>query len=327
MRPFAYRRAHDVGDAVSLAAEDPGARFIAGGTNLVDLMKLEIDAPNRLVDISRLPLTSIEATPEGGLRIDALMTNSDLAANAEVRRRYGLLSRAVLAGASGQVRNRATVAGNLLQRTRCFYFYDRAMACGKRDPGAGCAAIGGFNRNHAILGGSDRCIATHPSDMAVALAALDAHVETIAPDGSRRSLSFEELYRLPDDTPHIETSLKQGELITSILLAPPPLGGQAYRKVRDRASFAFALVSVAAILHVRDGIVCGARVAFGGLAPKPWRSVVAEVALIGRPADHESFQIAAKAALAGARPHANNGYKVMLAQRTLIATLEQLAAG
>lgn len=327
MKLFDYRRARDVSDAISLAAADPGARFIAGGTNLVDLMKLEIDVPNRLVDISRLPLASIDTTPDGGIRIGALTTNSDVAANMEVRHRYGVLARAVLAGASGQIRNRATVAGNLLQRTRCFYFYDLAMACGKRDPGAGCAAIGGFNRIHAVLGGSDRCIATHPSDMAVALAALDARVETIAADGSRRIVSLDELYRLPGDTPDVETSLQPGELITFVVLPPPPAGAQAYRKVRDRASFAFALVSVAAILAVREGIISGARIAFGGLAPKPWRSSAAEAVLIGRPVNHETFRAAANAALMGARPHANNGYKVELAQRTLVAVLGQLTAG
>jgi xanthine dehydrogenase YagS FAD-binding subunit len=324
MRQFLYQRAADIGEAVAVAATSPGARFIAGGTNLLDLMKLEIETPSHLVDISRLPLTEIEVTPGGGLRIGALATNSDLAAAPIVRQRFPLLSQAILAGASGQLRNRASVGGNLLQRTRCFYFYDRAMPCNKRIPGTGCAAIEGFNRIHAVLGMSDHCIATHPSDMAVAMAALDARVETIAADGSRRTLSFRELYRPPGSTPHIETNLAQGELIVSIVLPAPPDGRQSYRKVRDRASYAFALVSVAAVLDVNGGRIRDARIAFGGLAPTPRRSAGAEEALIGGTPNRETFLVAADAALKGARGYADNGFKIPLARRTLVAVLQQI---
>jgi xanthine dehydrogenase YagS FAD-binding subunit len=324
MREFHYQRASDIDEAVAAVSTSPGARFVAGGTNLLDLMKLEIETPSQLVDISRLPLTQIEVAPGGGLRIGALATNSDLAASPIVRQRYPLLSQAVLAGASGQLRNRASVGGNLLQRTRCFYFYDRAMPCNKRSPGTGCAAIGGFNRIHAVLGMSDHCIATHPSDMAVAMAALGAHVETIAAGGSRRTLSFGQLYRPPGDTPHIETNLAQGELITAVVLPPPPNGGQSYRKVRGRASYAFALVSVAAVLDVDNGKIRDARIAFGGLTPTPGRSIGAGQALIGRTPDRETFLTAADKALKGARGYAHNDFKIELARRTLVAVLEQL---
>jgi xanthine dehydrogenase YagS FAD-binding subunit len=272
MKAFSYLRVFDPHHATSAVAVNPSARFIAGGTNLLDLMKLEIETPSHLVDISRLPLKGIETTPDGSLRIGALVTNSDLAVDATVRRRYPLLSQAILAGASAQLRNRASVGGNLLQRTRCFYFYDRAMPCNKRSPGSGCAAIDGFNRIHAVLGASDHCIASHPSDMAVAMAALDASVETMAVDGSRRTILLDELYRLPGDTPHIETNLARDELVLSVVLPAPPAGMSVYRKVRDRASYAFALVSMAAVLELDDGNIRGARIAFGGLAPKPWRS-------------------------------------------------------
>jgi xanthine dehydrogenase YagS FAD-binding subunit len=327
MRQFHYQRAADVDDAIAAAATTPGARFIAGGTNLLDLMKLEIETPSHLVDISRLPLTRIELTPDGGLRIGALTTNSDLAASPIVRQHYPLLSQAILAGASGQLRNRASVGGNLLQRTRCFYFYDRAMPCNKRDPGTGCAAIGGFNRIHSVLGMSDHCIATHPSDMAVAMAALDARVETIAASGSRRSLSFGQLYRPPGDTPHIETNLAQGELITAIVLPAPPRGTQSYRKVRDRASFAFALVALAAVLDVDNGRIRDARIAFGGLTPAPGRWIGAEDVLIGGKPDRDTFLAAADEALKGARGYAHNDFKIALARRTLVAVLEQISNG
>jgi xanthine dehydrogenase YagS FAD-binding subunit len=259
------------------------------------------------------------------LRIGALVTNSDLAADPNVRRHYPLLSQAMLAGASGQLRNRASVGGNLLQRTRCFYFYDRTMPCSKRSPGSGCAAIDGFNRIHAVMGASDHCIATHPSDMAVAMAALGAHVETVTADGSQRSFPLDDLYRPPGDTPHIETSLAPGELIVAVVLPPPPAGAQMYRKVRDRRSYAFALVSVAAALHVDGGKIHAARIAFGSLAPKPWRSAAAEAALTGKPSRRESFEAAADAALKGARGYGHNDFKIALARRTLVAVLGQLA--
>jgi xanthine dehydrogenase YagS FAD-binding subunit len=324
MRPFAYQRVADV-RAATAAGAAPGVRFIAGGTNLLDLMKLEIETPSRLVDIGRLPLKSIEPTPDGGLRIGALVTNSDLAANPIVRRRYPVLSQALLAGASGQLRNRASVGGNLLQRTRCFYFYDRAAPCNKRSPGTGCAALDGFNRIHAVLGASDDCIATHPSDMAVALAALDARVETRGADGSERSLSLDVLYRLPGHTPDLDTSLAPGELIVAVVLPPPPPGAQLYRKVRDRASYAFALVSVAAIFDADTAGIRHARVAFGSVAPKPWRSPEAERALIGQPPRRDIFERAAEAALTGARGYGHNDFKIALVRRTLVAVLEQVA--
>jgi xanthine dehydrogenase YagS FAD-binding subunit len=326
MRLFAYRRVADV-HAATAAGAAQGARFIAGGTNLLDLMKLEIETPSRLVDIGRLPLKAIEATRDGGLRIGALVTNSDLAADPVVRRRYPVLSQALLAGASGQLRNRASVGGNLLQRTRCFYFYDRTAPCNKRSPGTGCPAINGFNRIHAVLGASEDCIATHPSDMAVAMAALGARVETRTAEGSARSLALDEFYRLPKDTPHLDTNLAPGELIVAVVLPPPSPGAQMYRKVRDRASYAFALVSVAAILDADDAGIRHARVAFGGLAPKPWRSPAAERALIGQVPRHDIFAKAADAALNGAHGYGHNNFKIALARRTLVAVLEQLAGG
>jgi xanthine dehydrogenase YagS FAD-binding subunit len=326
MRPFTYQRVADVRAAIAAGAAH-GVRFIAGGTNLLDLMKLEIETPSRLVDIGRLPLTGIELTPDGGLRIGALVTNSDLAVDPVVRRRYPLLSQAILAGASGQLRNRASVDGNLLQRTRCFYFYDRSTPCNKRLPGSGCAAIDGFNRVHAVLGASDDCIAAHPSDMAVAMAALGARVETRTADGSGRSLVLDELYRLPAHRPHLDTNLAQGELIVAVVLPQPPPGAQLYRKVRDRASYAFALVSVAAILDTDASAIRHARVVFGSLAPKPWRSPDAERTLIGQAPHRETFETAADAALNGARGYGHNDFKIALARRTLVAVLEQLAVG
>jgi xanthine dehydrogenase YagS FAD-binding subunit len=320
MRPFEYVRADSRADAVHEAAAE-GAAFIAGGTNLLDLMKIEVMAPGRLVDINRLDMDGIEATEEG-LRIGALVTNSDLAGDMRVRTGYPVLSRALLAGASGQLRNKATTGGNLLQRTRCPYFYDRAMACNKRAPGSGCAAIGGFNRIHAVLGASERCIATHPSDMAVALLALDAAVETEGSGGGRR-IALSEFYRLPGDTPHVETVLSPGELITSVLLPPPVPSRQIYRKVRDRASYAFALVSVAAVVRVEDGRIAHVALAFGGLAHKPWRSVEVEAALVGQAPSPALFDRAADLLLADARGHGGNDFKIPLARRTLAAVLEQ----
>src|SRR6195952_2974899 len=275
MRAFTYERATSSAQAVAAAAKTPGARFIAGGTNLLDLMKLEIETPGHLIDVNGLPFDKIEPTPEGGLRIGALGRNTDLAADARVRRDYGVLSRALLAGASGQFRNKATTAGNLLQRTRCPYFYDSNQACNKRQPGSGCAAIGGFSRQHAVIGASEACIATHPSDMAVAMRALDATVETVNPNGAARSIAIADFHTLPGDTPEIETTLTPGELITAVTL-PKPVGGRhIYRKVRDRASYAFALISVGAIVQP-DG---AGRVALGGVAPKPWRIEAAEAEL------------------------------------------------
>jgi xanthine dehydrogenase YagS FAD-binding subunit len=313
MKPFTYERAHTPAEAAAAAARTPGAKYIAGGTNLLDLMKLQIEVPSHLIDVNGLGLGRIEPTPEGGLRIGALVRNTDLAADERVRRDYGVLSRALLAGASGQLRNKATTAGNLLQRTRCPYFYDTNMACNKRQPGSGCSAIGGFSRQLAVVGHSEACIATNPSDMAVAMRALDAVVETVKPDGTTRSIPIAEFHRLPGDTPHIETALEAGELITAVTL-PPPLGGiQVYRKVRDRASYAFALVSVAAVVQ-RDGT---ARVALGGVAHKPWRVEAAEAEV------PRGAKAAMAAILADARPTHENAFKVTLAVRTLGAVLAE----
>ena len=313
MRPFTYERANSPADAVAAAARTPDARFIAGGTNLLDLMKLQIETPGHLIDVNGLALDRIESTPEGGLRIGALVRNTDLAADPRVRRDYGLLSRALLAGASGQLRNKATTAGNLLQRTRCPYFYDTNQPCNKRRPGSGCAAIGGFSRQHAVIGTSDACIATHPSDMAVALRALDATVETTRPDGSTQRIPLADFYRLPGDTPHIETVLERGELITAVTLPAPAGGTHIYRKVRDRASYAFALVSVGAIVQ-RDGT---GRVALGGVAHKPWRVEAAE-AEMPRGAKAVAAQL-----LAGAKTTHENAFKLRLAERTLAAVLSE----
>jgi xanthine dehydrogenase YagS FAD-binding subunit len=311
MKPFTYERARSPAEAAASAARAEGAKFIAGGTNLLDLMKLQIETPKHLIDVNGLSLDKIEPVPEGGLRIGALVRNTDLAADRRVRRDYGLLSRALVAGASGQLRNKATTAGNLLQRTRCPYFYDTNQPCNKRQPGSGCAAIGGINRQHAIIGSSDACIATNPSDMAVAMRALDAIVETVRPDGQTRSIPIADLYRLPGDTPHIETALAPGELITAVTL-PKPVGGMhIYRKVRDRASYAFALVSVGAIVQ-RDGT---GRVAVGGIAHKPWRVEAAETEM------PRGAKAVTDRLLAGAKPTEANAFKVALVQRTLGAIL------
>jgi xanthine dehydrogenase YagS FAD-binding subunit len=320
MKPFRYERASDVASACASAIE-PAAKFIAGGTNLIDLMKLQIEIPTRLVDIGLLPLAEIEETADGGLRIGTLVTNSALAADIHVRRLYPLLSQAILAGASTQLRNKATTGGNLLQRTRCPYFYDTTKPCNKRVPGSGCSALGGLNRMNAVLGVSDDCIAAHGSDMAVAMTALDARVETVTADGATRTIPIDALYRPPGTTPHIETVLAPGELIRSVVLPPPPPGRQVYRKVRDRASFAFALVSVAVIV-ARDGAGLRAtRVALGGLSYKPWRSAAAEAVLAGAPATRASFDAAGVAALRDARGYGHNDFKIPLARRTLRATL------
>lgn len=313
MKSFTYERAASPAAAASSAANVAGAKFIAGGTNLLDLMKLQIETPRHLIDVNGLAIDQIAATPEGGLRIGALVRNTDLAADQRVRRDYGLLARALLAGASGQLRNKATTAGNLLQRTRCPYFYDTDQPCNKRKPGSGCAAIGGVSRQLAIIGTSDACIAAHPSDMAVAMMALDAVVETVRPDGKERSFPIADFYRLPGDTPHLETVLESGELITAVTL-PKPLGGKhIYRKVRDRASYAFALVSVGAIVQ-RDG---AGRVALGGVAPKPWRIAAADAEM------PRGAKAVAARLLADAKPTRENAFKLRLAERTLAAVLAE----
>jgi xanthine dehydrogenase YagS FAD-binding subunit len=321
VKAFTYERADSVAVAARAVADTPGAKFIAGGTNLLDLMKLEVETPTHLVDVNRLPLASIEETPDGGLRIGALVRNSDLAADPRVRGNYPLLSRALLAGASGQLRNKATTAGNLLQRTRCYYFYDTSKPCNKRMPGSGCSAIGGFNRIHAVVGGSDNCIATHPSDMAVAMQALDAKVEMAKPDGSAQTIPLAQFYRLPGSTPYIETTLTQGEIITAVTLPPAPQGTQIYRKVRDRASYAFALVSVAAIVETAGGKIRAARLAFGGLAPMPWRVAEAEHPLEGSTPNATAFAKAGDAVVAGGRGYGHNDFKLPLVKRTLAAVL------
>ncbi|MDT5094811.1 MAG: xanthine dehydrogenase YagS FAD-binding subunit [Mycobacterium sp.] len=326
MRSFTYERVTDPSTACSAAAARPDSKFISGGTNLIDLMKLEIETPAHLVDVSRLPLTAIEELSQGELRIGASARNSDVAANPVVRSRYPVLTEALLAGASGQLRNKASVGGNLLQRTRCHYFYDTAASCNKRQPGSGCAALNGANRNHAILGASDACIATHPSDMAVALAALGARVGLLSPETTTRDLPIDEFYRLPGTTPHLETNLATNELITSITVPPPPPGRQRYRKVRDRASYEFALVSVAVILDIEGDTITEARVAFGGVAHMPWRSTESEAALRGRPAIPSTYQSAADIAIDGAIGRGENDFKIELARNTLRRTLTDVAA-
>ena len=325
MQPFTYGRAATPEAAVAMHGGAPGARYIAGGTNLLDLMKLQVEVPAHLVDISRLALTAVEDTPGGGLRIGALAHNTDLAAHPAVRTRYPVLTEAVVAGASAQLRNKASTGGNFMQRTRCGYFYDTARPCNKRQPGTGCGAIGGHNRIHAILGASEHCIATHPSDMAVAMQALDATLHVQGADGPH-TVPVDALYRLPGDTPHLEYDLAPGELVTAVELPPAPPGRMRYRKVRDRASYAFALVSVAAALDVRDGVVTSARVALGGVAHKPWRAHAAEAALVGQPATDATFLAAADRELAPARGWGGNDFKLPLARRTIARTLAELAA-
>ncbi|WP_314174983.1 FAD binding domain-containing protein [Streptomyces winkii] len=325
MREFGYQRVFDVSGAVAQLGADPEARFLGGGTNLVDLMKTGVERPARLVDVSELPLGQIESTPEGGLRIGATVTNSDLAVHPEVRRDYPALTQAVLAGASGQLRNMATVGGNLLQRTRCGYFADVSQPCNKRVPGSGCPAIEGEHHNHAILGASDHCVAVHPSDMGVALAAFDAVVSYETTDGPGE-LPFTEFYAPVGDTPHLETALPSGALITGVTLPPAPVAARSrYRKVRERASYAFAIGSVAAALDVQDGTVRDVRLAFGAVASRPWRARAAERALTGAPADAESFAAAADAELAAAEPLPQNGYKVTLMRNLVVAVLTELS--
>jgi xanthine dehydrogenase YagS FAD-binding subunit len=313
MKPFTYERPTTPAAAADAAARTPGARFIAGGTNLLDLMKLQVETPVHLIDINGLALDKIESTPEGGLKIGALVRNTELAASLKVRRNYPLLSRALLAGASGQLRNKATTGGNLLQRTRCPYFYDTNMPCNKRRPGTGCSAIEGFSRSLAIIGGSDACIATNPSDMAVAMRVLDANVVTMKSGGESRIIPISDFHRLPGNTPHVETVLAPGELITDVVL-PPPIGGtHIYHKVRDRASYAFALVSVGVVIQ-RNGT---GRVGVGGVAPKPWRSEAAETEMpqgAGAVCEH---------LLAGAKPTSQNTYKMKLVERTIDAVMTE----
>ncbi len=324
MKTFAYERADSPETAVS-EIDTGAAMFIAGGTNLLDLMKLQVETPDKLVDITRLGLTDIEDRNGGGLAIGALVTNSDLAADPRVIEDYEVLSRALLAGASGQLRNKATTGGNLLQRTRCYYFYDTAMACNKRHPGSGCSAIDGYNRILAVLGTSDQCIATHPSDMAVAMRALDATIVTLKADGDRRRISIHDFYRLPGDTPNRETVLESGELITHVELPPMPSNArQIYRKVRDRASYAFALVSVAGVVTMAGGKVEHAALAFGGLGPMPWRDEAVEAAIIGKKASDANFEAAADALLKGAKGFGSNDFKIPLARRVLVASLRDL---
>ncbi|MGR4049449.1 FAD binding domain-containing protein [Kosakonia cowanii] len=316
MKTFTYERVTTPAEAAASAQRTEGAKFIAGGTNLLDLMKLAIETPTHLIDVNGLALDSIEETAEGGLRIGALVRNTDLAADERVRRDYAVLSRALLAGASGQLRNQATTAGNLLQRTRCPYFYDTNQPCNKRQPGSGCAALGGYSRQLAVVGASESCIATHPSDMAVAMQLLDAIVETVNPDGSERQIPLAEFYRAPGDTPHLETVLQPGELIVAVTLPPPAGGTHIYRKVRDRASYAFALVSVAAIVHP-DG---SGRVAIGGVAHKPWRLAEADAAL------PQGAQAVYEKLFATAQPTAENAFKLTLAKRTLASVLSEARA-
>jgi xanthine dehydrogenase YagS FAD-binding subunit len=327
MMNFAYSRASDVNDAVRQLAADPAAKFIAGGTNLIDLMKYDVERPSRLIDITRLPLKFIEAMADGGVRIGALMPNTDIAYHPLIERRYPLLSSAIMAGASQQLRNMASAGGNLLQRTRCFYFYDTATPCNKREPGTGCSAMEGINRINAILGTSERCIATHPSDMCVALAALEAKVQVAGP-GGERTIAFADFHRLPGDTPHVDNTLRPGELIVAIEL--PARGFSAnysYLKIRDRLSYAFALVSVAAALELDGEIIKDARVALGGVAHKPWRVPAAEAALRGQKGGQAAFAQAADLLVRDAKGFAHNGFKIDLARRAIVRTLTQAANG
>jgi xanthine dehydrogenase YagS FAD-binding subunit len=324
---FQYSRAGDVADAVRQIAAEPRAKFIAGGTNLLDLMKYEVERPPRVIDISRLPLTSVEETASGGVRIGALVPNSDLAYHPLIEQRYPILSSAMLAGASQQLRNMASAGGNLLQRTRCHYFYDTATPCNKREPGSGCSAIDGHNRMHAILGTSDACIATHPSDMCVALAVLEAQVHVAGPAGER-AIAFADFHRLPGGTPQRDTNLESNEIITAIEL---PARGFAknytYLKIRDRLSYAFALVSVAAALELDGNTIKEARFGLGGVAHKPWRDKAAEAALCGQPATPASFENAADAVLRGAKGYGHNDFKIGLARRAIVRALTQAAQG
>jgi xanthine dehydrogenase YagS FAD-binding subunit len=327
MKPFAYSRAADAPTAVALISRQPNTKFLAGGTNLVDLMRENIEQPDTVIDVTGLPFTQIDELPGGGLSIGATVRNTAVAAHRLVRERYPLLSQAILFGASGQIRNMATVGGNLMQRTRCAYFYDEAANCNKRYPQTGCDAIGGFNRMHAILGTSPSCIATHPSDMCVALAALGATVHVEGPHGTR-AIPFDAFHRLPGDTPHIETDLQPDELITSVEIPPLDFARNSiYRKIRDRASYAFALVSVAAAVETRDGAIKNVRLALGGVAHKPWRAFAAERALVGAAATTDAFRRAAEAELAPAQGFGHNDFKIELAKRAIVGVLSELAKG
>lgn len=321
MKAFTYQRPDTAAVAAMASVNHPGAKFIAGGTNLLDLMKLEIETPAHLIDINRLGLDTIEATPDGGIRIGAMVRNADLAADARIRKDYAVLSRALLSGASGQLRNKATTGGNLLQRTRCYFFYDTSKPCNKRTPGTGCSALQGYNRIHAIVGASDHCIATHPSDMAVAMRLLDARVEVVSATGNRRVIPIADFHRLPDATPHVETNLAAGELITAVTLPPPLAGRHVYRKVRDRASYAFALISVAAVVDAPDGRVKSVRLAFGGVAHQPWRVVAAESRMAGEVLNAAGIAAAADLVLTGARGYGHNDFKIPLVRRTMRAVL------
>lgn len=325
--PFEYRRAEDVDGALALVTENPGAAFLGGGTNLVDRMKLGVTNPRMVIDVSRLPLAGVEMLPDGGVRIGATVRNSDLAAPPVIRRRYAVLARALLAGASGQLRNAATTAGNLMQATRCVYFQDVTTPCNKREPGSGCSAVGGHVRYHAILGASDKCIAVHPSDMAVALAALDA-VVVVRDRRGEHNIPVNEFYRLPGDSPEHDTVLKPDQLIVAVELpVPAPAALSTYVKTRDRASFAFALVSVAAEIELENGIVAGARIAIGGVAHRPWRAYKAEEVLLGSPPTEEVFVQAADAELANANPQSGNAFKIPLTRGVMVSVLRSLTTG
>ncbi|WP_322742305.1 FAD binding domain-containing protein [Rhodococcus erythropolis] len=327
MMPFEYRRAEDVDGALALVTENPGAAFLGGGTNLVDRMKLGVTNPRMVIDVSRLPLAGVEMLPDGGVRIGATVRNSDLAAHPVIRRRYAVLARALLAGASGQLRNAATTAGNLMQATRCVYFQDVTTPCNKREPGSGCSAVGGHVRYHAILGASDKCIAVHPSDMAVALAALDA-VVVVRDRRGEHNIPVNEFYRLPGDSPEHDTVLKPDQLIVAVELpVPAPAALSTYVKTRDRASFAFALVSVAAEIELENGIVAGARIAIGGVAYRPWRAYKAEEVLLGSPPTEEVFVQAADAELANANPQSGNAFKIPLTRGVMVSVLRSLTTG
>jgi xanthine dehydrogenase YagS FAD-binding subunit len=324
---FEYARASDVADAVSQMAADPQAKLIAGGTNLIDLMKEDVERPSRLIDISQLPLKAVEETADGGVRIGALVPNSDLAWHPLIERRYPMLASAILSGASAQLRNMATTGGNLLQRTRCYYFYDTATPCNKRDPGSGCSAINGMNRIHAILGASETCIATHPSDMCVALAALDARVRAAGPAGER-TIAFSEFHRLPGSLPQLDTNLHANEIVTAVELPAQGFASHyTYLKIRDRLSYAFALISIAAALDIDGDTIREARLALGGVAHKPWRDLAAEEALRGQAAGRASFARAADVLLRDARGYRHNSFKIELARRGVVRALMQAARG
>jgi xanthine dehydrogenase YagS FAD-binding subunit len=324
---FEYSRAADIADVVRQLAANPSAKLIAGGTNLIDLMKIDVERPAQVIDISRLPLANVEETQDGGIKIGALVPNSDLAYHPLIAKRYPLVASAILAGASQQLRNMASTGGNLMQRTRCFYFYDIATPCNKRTPGSGCSAIGGVNRINAILGTSEACIATHPSDFCVALAALNATVHALGPSGARK-ISFADFHRLPGETPQIDTNLERDEMITAVELPPEVFAANyTYLKIRDRLSYAFALVSVAAALKIESGTISEARVALGGVAHKPWRRPEAEAALLGKPAAEAHFAAAADVLLEGSKGYGHNDFKVGLARRGIVRALTQAARG